>query len=207
MMKITAAVAEVLGLLYGDGCVFRYSDYHQSGITFTGSKSEFWYYRDFVKPTVEEFFWVHGRLTLRNDNTTRFTVYSKRLVDELLEIGIETGKKVDPKIPRIVTKSGLVVPFIRGLYHAEGSIYRRYAKQYRGHAKTYSNLLVIQIRMKLGKLTTQVWQELARLGIQVNRLVVSHSVWTFRITRQSMIRKFIELIQPRYKLLPTSTRL
>jgi intein/homing endonuclease len=197
-------MAEVLGVLLGDGCVFRYESQrnHVFGVSFTAHESEFWYYRDFIKPVLEKTFDVHGRLSLRGDNTTRYNIYSKRLVAVLTGLGIPVGKRRDACIPKVVLDSGQVTSFIRGLYHAEGSIYRRYTKRYRGHAKVYDNLLVIQLRMKLKTLMEQVNFELLRLGIATNRLTEKNGVLTLRITNQSMIRRFIEVINPKYKTSP-----
>jgi len=178
-----------------------------NGITFTAHISEFWYYRDFVKPTIERFFEVHGRLYLQDDNTTRYRAYSKRLVDLLILMGIPCGKRYDADIPEVVRKSGFVVAFIRGIYHAEGSVYRRYSKRYPYHARLYSNLLVVQIRMKLKTLMSQLREELLGLGILVNRLLAKDGVYTLRITRQDMIQKFMDVVRPRYKTSPHPTTL
>jgi len=209
LIVISEDIAETLGVLLGDGCVFQYGPPGDqiSGITFTAHESEFSYYRDFVKPTIEDGFNVHGRLFLGGDHTTRYRIYSKRLVTLLVGLGIPCGKRVDASIPEAVRRSRTVVPFIRGLYHAEGSIYRRYSKLYRGHARVYSNLLVIQIRMKLKTLMTQVGQELRKLGILTNRLTEKEGVYTLRVTSQDMIEKFLEIIQPRFKSTPHPTRL
>ena len=209
MITITDDIAETFGVLLGDGCVFRYGppSSQSNGISFTAHESEFLYYHDFIKPTLERAFKVRGRLFIRDDHTTRYRIYSKRLVDFLVGVGIPYGKRMDACIPVVVKRSGLVVPFIRGLYHAEGSIYRRYSKRYPGHARVYSNLLVIQIRMKLKTLMTQVEHELRNLGIQLNRLTEKDGVYTLRVTRQDMIKKFMEIIQPRFKTSPHPTRL
>jgi hypothetical protein len=106
-----------------------------------------------------------------------------------------------------VLEGGQVIPFIRGIYHAEGSIYRRYSKRYNRHAKVYDNLLTIQIRMKLSTLMHQLREELTKLGISCNRLIDRDGVYTLRITSQLMVRKFLEIIQPRYKTMPHQANL
>ena len=171
-------------------------------VAFTASPKEYWYYDSFVKPTIDSAFSVNGRLYLRSDNTTRLHVSSKRFVDFMEWIGLPVGKKHDASIPEVILKRGLVVPFIRGLYHAEGSIYRRYSKMYNTHRMVYSNLLVIQIRMKLKTLMSQIRDEIVKLGIIPNRLTEKDGVYTLRITRQNEIRHFLDVIQPRYKLSP-----
>jgi intein/homing endonuclease len=202
--EVTPELAEVIGLNLGDGCVHRHvSERHWSyQVAFTASPKEFWYYESFVKPTIDSAFSVNGHLYLRSDNTTRLHVSSKRFVDFMVSLGLPVGKKHDASIPAVILTKGLVVPFIRGLYHAEGSIYRRYSRMYNTHAKVYSNLLVIQIRMKLQTLMRQIREEIIRLGIKPNRLTEKDGVYTLRITSQNEIRSFLKIIQPRYKLIP-----
>lgn len=203
-MFITDELAEVLGVLLGDGCVSRSlvgrNFYYQ--VAFTGNASEFRYYETIVKPTLESNFGVEGRLFMRSDNTTRYHIAGERLARELFNLGIPLGKKHDACIPPAVLKAGLVVPFIRGFYHAEGSIYHRYSKIYNRMKKVYDNLFVIQIRTKLPTLMRQLYVELRKLGIATNKLIAKDGVYTIRITRQSMIQKFFDIIRPRYKLWP-----
>jgi hypothetical protein len=202
-------LAEALGVLLGDGCLGRTTsrgrNYYQ--VAFTAHPSEFHYYETFIKPTIESSFGVRGRLFLRDDNTTRYHLSGTKLADQLIVIGIPVGKKVDASIPRPVRESGQVIPFIRGVYHAEGSIYHRYSKGYNTHVRVYDNLLTIQIRMKLRTLMTQITEELNNCGIVTNRLTEKDGVYTLRITNQSMIREFLDLVRPRYKNSPASNSL
>lgn len=75
---------------------------------------------------------------------------------------------------------------------------------YNRHRKVYSNLLVIQIRMKLRTLMNQIHAEIVKLGILPNKLTEKEGVYTLRITSQDEIKKFLEVIRPKYKLLPHS---
>jgi intein/homing endonuclease len=176
-------------------------------VAFTAHPSEYWYYESFVKPTVESFFSVHCHLYLGEHNTTRLHICSKKMVVFLESLGLPVGKKIDASIPELILRQGLVVPFIRGLYHAEGSIYRRYSKKYNTHVTVYDNLLVIQIRMKLRTLMHQLAVELAKLEIRANRLTEKDGVCTLRVTSQEQIEKFLAIIQPKYKLAPHTIRL
>jgi intein/homing endonuclease len=206
---LTPELAEVIGLNLGDGCVCRYLSRGRPSfqVAFTAGPDEFWYYRDFIQPTIEKTFSVKGSLYLRSDNTTRYHISGDRLALYLIGLGLPVGKKRDAEIPRPIIEQGLIVPFIRGIYHAEGSIYRRYSKMYNRHIRIYSNLLVIQIRMKLKTLMNQIWTELKGLGIVVNRLTEKDGVFTLRITNQHEIEKFLRVVQPKYKLCPAPASL
>ncbi len=208
-LLISPEFAEVIGVLLGDGCICRYLYKRRwnFAVAFTASPSEFPYYQSLVQPTFQKVFQVRGSLYIRKDNTTRYHVTGERVARQLADLGIPIGKKRDAAIPPAVIRSGQVVPFIRGLYHAEGSIYRRYSKQYKRHAKAYTSLLTIQIRMKLRTLMSQVRNELLGLGIQVNRLTEREGVYTLRVTSQEMIKKFLEVIKPRYKTSPRQANL
>ncbi len=203
-MPISEDLAETLGVLLGDGCVCKYASQgrHRYVVAFTASSSEYNYYEQVIQPTFKTEFGVAGRLYLRNDGTTRYHVYGEKTARALAALCIPVGKKRDAAIPPVVIESRLVVAFIRGLYHAEGSVYRRYSKRYNTMKKVYSNLLVVQIRMKLPTLMRQLYEEFRRLGIATNRLCSKDGVYTLRITDQGMIRKFFEIVKPRYKTSP-----
>jgi hypothetical protein len=96
----------------------------------------------------------------------------------------------------------LIVAFIRGFYHAEGSIYFRYSRRYPYHAKHYSNLLVIQFRCKLKTLMSQLHEAVVSLGLKPTRLGTRDGVYTFRLTDQVQIRGFLQIVRPKYKTSP-----
>jgi intein/homing endonuclease len=201
---ISQELAEVIGLLLGDGCIGRYYSNHRvnSQIVFTGNQSEYWYYKRFVRPVFTSIFGLEGHLYLRKDKTTRYHVYSKDLLSYFESLGIPVGKKNDASIPRAILEQGCIVAFLRGLYHAEGSIYRRYSKKYNRQIRVYNNLLVVQIRMKLKTLMSQIREELVSLGIKCNRLTQKDGAYTLRITDQAQVAKFLEVIRPRLKVRP-----
>ncbi len=196
--------AEVLGLLLGDGCISKFVSNKRTlfEVAFTGNASELQYYRGFVKCVIEDHFPIKGRLLSRNDNTVRLHFRSKRLAMYLSSIGLPIGKKTDAAIPAIVRSNRQLVPFVRGFYHAEGSVYRRYSKQYRGHARMYNHLLVVQFRAKLKTLMSELHQVLTKLEIRPTKISESEGVYTFRLTDQSQIAKFFDLVRLKYKTCP-----
>jgi len=202
--RVDADIAEFLGVLLGDGCISRfvYRGKEIFEVAFTGNLAEVGYYRDFLKPVVEGRFPVKGRLWVRDDNMVRLHFRSKRLSAHLLSLGLPLGKKKDASIPPSVIGNRLIIPFIRGFYHAEGSIYYRYSKRYSHHAKHYNNLLVIQFRCKLKTLMLQLHHAVERLGFGPTRVGEADGVYTFRLANQQQIRRFIQVVRPRYKAAP-----
>ena len=125
-MFISSELAETLGVLLGDGCICKYKQEGRDTyvVAFTGSSSEHWYYERITQPTCRTEFGVMGSLYLRKDGTTRYHIGGRKVATALLSLGIPLGKKHDACIPPAVIGSGKVDEFIRGLYHAEGSIYK-----------------------------------------------------------------------------------
>jgi hypothetical protein len=197
-------LAEFLGVLLGDGCISRFVSEGKVKfeVAFTGNPSEFHYYRDFLKPLIEGLFPLKGQLRIRDDNTVRLHFRSKRLAIYFLSLGLPLGRKKDASIPSCIRGRELTVAFIRGFYHAEGSIYFRYSKQYAYHARRYDYLKVVQFRCKLKTLMRQLYAAIKGLNIIPTRLSAKDGVYTFRITDQVQIRTFLQLVAPRYKKRP-----
>ena len=200
--SVDPQLAEALGMLLGDGCISRYVSMGRTRyeVAFTGNPSEMMYYRRFLKPALERRFSVHGRLWLRDDGTVRLHFKSVRMASYLLSLNVPLGKRSDAALPLGISgNNNLLISFIRGLYHAEGSYYHRYSKKYGGHKRVYHQEMVIQVRMKLRTLMKQVHDALKSLGLFPTRLTAKAGVFTFRITDQHEIEKFFRLIRPRLK--------
>jgi intein/homing endonuclease len=202
--SIDSKMAEFLGVLIGDGCISRFVSRGKVifEVAFTGNPSEFDYYKGFSKQLVETLFPIKGRLRIRDDNTVRLHFRSKRLALYFLSMGLPLGKKRDASMPLCVRRGHLVASFIGGFYHAEGSIYFRYSKRYPYHARKYGNLLIIQFRCKLRTLMSQLHRGVIELGITPTRIGERDGVYTFRITKQDQISKFLKVVRPRYKTKP-----
>lgn len=80
-MELNPEVAEFVGALIGDGCLSKYwssSEGHwRFEVAFTGSNSDFGYYKNFIQPYVVRNFALHGRLFSRKDNSTRYHIRSR----------------------------------------------------------------------------------------------------------------------------------
>jgi len=177
-------------------------------VAFTGNSGEWSYYRNFIRPVIIKRLRARGYLGLTRDGTVRLHFTGKELRVFLDAHRIPVGKRRDAEIPPpIRRKPALLRAFIRGFYHAEGLIYRRYSKAYKGHARLHNRLLVIQFRTKLRTLTMQVRQAIMGFGVATTKLSEANGVFTFRITNQREIKKFLRIITPRFKLVPRTVYL
>lgn len=157
--KITEELAYLVGVLAGDGniCVRDYKkDYR---IKCVGDpKKEVEFYNQVLKPIFKKIFNICIDVREQDSGTTYgFYVYSKSLVDYFTKIfELPISKKYDAlKIPTIIQKNGLVIPFIRGLADTDFCV--TYKKK---------NRCCIVGASKSKKFMKEIADELKKMGIK-----------------------------------------
>ena len=130
-MEITKEFAELIGIMYGDGCLSSYKKKYI--IYICGHKQDD---RDYHEKTTKRLFLhIFGkevRIQERKKENALFIRFSdKKIFSILNSIGIPIGKKYDYlKVPNcIVNNSNFAVCFVRGLADTDGSII--FSKQHR----------------------------------------------------------------------------
>ncbi len=210
-MKINKEIAEITGLLIGDGCLSKYRSYNANRleIAFTGHLKEYRYYKEFVKPIFIKYFNVKGTLRIRNEDTsTRYHIKSIKAFNYFKNIGVQIGEKEIVELPPIIKQKPYIwIAFIRGLFDAEGSIYRRYSKKYKNHTRIYDNLLVAQIKFNCSKEFIKFIEHvLITNKIKTNRITKIGKSYIIRITKQESIEKFLDIFKPKIKNAPFDKR-
>ncbi|MBI4210402.1 MAG: hypothetical protein HY544_02760 [Candidatus Diapherotrites archaeon] len=200
-MELTSELAELTGVVIGDGCLSKYfANYDKRWryeIAFTGNNDEYAYYRDFVQPIFKSYFGVKGRLFIHKDNSTRFHVLSRKVFDFFANLGIPVGEKSHSVfIPRkIMADSELRVPCLRGVWDTDGSIYQRYSRQYKNHPKHYSNLKSMLLKMSSKAIIEDVKEGLTELSIRSSNITQdSEGAFRLYISDQAEIAKFLEKV-------------
>ena len=61
--------------------------------------------------------------------------------------------------------------------------------------------------MKLSTLMHQLYDEINKFGVITNKLAEKAGVYTLRITKQEMAKKFLDIVNPRYKTAPRQANL
>jgi intein/homing endonuclease len=199
-------LAEVIGIIIGDGCISEYKPKAQSKtrlvLLITGSwEMDINYYEKFIQPVINKAFGIPGRIYHRkDDNTVRYWITKRSIIEWFIRQGLSKGPKINRvEIPdKIIQNVIFAMACIRGIFNTDGCIYRRYSKQYKSHSKYYANYAVAEIRIKSEKLMNQISDILKAIGIKptaVTKTKLGLSV--LRITSQPDLKKFIELIKPR----------
>ncbi len=200
--KINEGLAEVYGALIGDGCLSKYySNYKKKEIfclLLTGHYHDEPYYRNTIRPVFYKEFGLNGCIRFRKDSkVVRFETTSKIIFDFFKELEFPVGVKHENlKIPEFILKENkLAVACVRGIFDTDGSIYRRYSKQYAHHKRQY-NYLVIQFKLKNHKTIQNIKEILEKNQIKTTRITKDGSCFVLRLTAQDSVHKFMELIKP-----------
>jgi len=192
-MKIDSDLAEIIGLFIGDGCLSKWDG--SSVVSFTGhGDHDYDYYDKRVRLILKNRFNIDKKIIRRNDcNAIELKYYNQEIVLFFISLGFKFGKKIDVVIPdRILDNKELISACIRGLFYADGSIYRRYTKKYNNHYRIYNRLATLEIKNQSKFLLEQIKYYLESIGIIVNKLSPYLSYWRLRITNQKSIDKFFK---------------
>lgn len=199
-MKLNKDLAEFVGAFVGDGCLSKSKRTDRKNgfskeVVFTGSwEHDNQYYKEIIQPTLIRNFNIKGSLFHRkDDNSLRFRIFNQTLIPSfLINLGFNFGpKSKNVEIPKVILNNyKLHKAFLRGLFNTDGSIYKRYSKQYSGHSRFYSNYKVIQFVSVSKKLMEQTHQILLNLNFNPNKVINTHNAWVCRITSQKEVNRF-----------------
>ncbi len=204
-MDLTPELAEVYGALLGDGGLSKYfANYDKRfryELAFTGANDEYEYYSSFLQPVFHKYFGTKRKPFIRKDNSARYHIKNKRIFEYFFNLGFPVGEKQNNVfIPKIISKDKeLLRSCLRGVWDTDGSIYLRYSKRYSGHARHYSNLLVLQMKLFSLNLIQDIKEGLTRFSISSNNITKAENQYVFRITSQNEILKFLNEIGFRTK--------
>jgi intein/homing endonuclease len=181
---LTEEESELLGVLFGDGCLSRRERSVQ--IVITGNKEDD---REYLLGNVRTlFFRVFGlELTSRyrkGENTMDLYRYSKRIAYILHSWGMPFGLK---KLADLRPKQELNPrAFIRGVFDTDGSVYRKYGPYAQIQFKAVSESLMKFMR-----------NHLLMLGFHPTRIRPDETKYRFSLCRQDEIDDFFTAVSPR----------
>jgi len=121
-------VSEFLGWYAGDGCLSVNSRYSEFALT-GDIDEEYIFYENIICPTVNGLFGKYLKKPIRlkryiSSRVCGFYTFDKNFINFLKKnYGLKAGKKIDIKIPASVRTKEEKIPFIRGLFDTDGSIF------------------------------------------------------------------------------------
>ena len=194
-------IAEFVGAMIGDGCLSLVTSRSEKRIRKTALltghlKHDHAYYERVIRPIIQQEFQTKGYIGKRLKRNCVYLVMGNNVFDFLKSLGFPIGRKLELQIPIVIMQNPeLAKACVRGIFDTDGSIYRRYSKQYKSHTRLY-DYLVIQFKMDSEKTIMQIKEILTACGIETNKIIPERESYVLRITKQDHVKKFMEIIRP-----------
>ena len=127
--KFTPELAEILGIILGDGHLDYNKKYKTTTmycISISGSSSEdTMFYTDKINPLFYELFNKKFNISIQRNDELIVRLHSKAIATFIKNLGVMPGRKVDNNvIPNLIFSSNhqIKAGFIRGVFDTEGSV-------------------------------------------------------------------------------------
>lgn len=164
-MHFASKKAELIGIMLGDGNIYVDPATGQYQVRITGHENEADYLKEHVAVLLSECFRVKSR-TYHHSTRKGITlyVYSKRLVSDLLKLGLKAGnKKINRvSIPNWIWKdNACMIACIRGLIDTDGCVYKKYSNP---------KILQIEYYSAIPSLLNDLRKALKKLGFKVSKI-------------------------------------
>jgi intein/homing endonuclease len=121
--KLTTEFAELVGIMFGDGCLSRSGNKYT--IYISGHKiNDLGYHSKITKKLFKIIFDKDVNIKFRNEENTLFIRFrDKEIFNRFKSFGVPIGKKYDQlKIPALVKKEIFFKAFLRGIFDTDGCI-------------------------------------------------------------------------------------
>ena len=187
-------LAELIGILFGDGCVNFYPNRNDYFIGISGhSVTDFQYHSEFIKKLFQVLFNIEPHMYVhKNQSCVISRLHSKEIFMYLTKKGVCAGKKLNLAVPEWITHNDLYfISFIRGLFDTDGSVIIRSRGQHS-----------ISLALKQENIILAVKEFLERKGYfvayymnEIYDIRGFHSIThCIRINQKKLIRKYAEEI-------------
>lgn len=191
-VKHTAELAEIMGIILGDGGLYAiHRNKFSMIVVFSKLERQ---YLTYVKSLCEKHFYPYKFYTFEADHSLMLQNQSVYIGKYILRAGMILGDKIRSgvSIPEWVFKEKLLKYFIRGMFDTDGCIYRKYDDYAQIEIKLGSYPLILSLRKALIELNfnpTKIQEHFhTKGGAGIN--------WKIYLSRQSEVKRFFEEIQP-----------
>ncbi len=192
-MEFNENLAEIVGIMLGDGCLYKEKRSNKYQVAVCLDKKEQDYLHYVKKLFEEEFSYKFCITNLGNANLLRNG--SVKIGEILVELGLKPGNKVanEVEIPLwIFLKERYVIKAIRGLFDTDGCVYRKYDRYAQIHFKFGSIGLISSLHdalEKLGFSPTKIER-----GVNKDKNTM---YWKFYLCRQKEVDAFFRRVNPK----------
>lgn len=187
-------LAEILGIMLGDGCLYKDSrNKYQTIVTLHLQEEQ---YAHYVKTIFKKFFEGYSFTIFKKKDHLRIVNTSVHVGSELIKAGFLSGDKISNNltVPSwVFSNKQFQMSLLRGLFDTDGCIYRKYAHYLQIQFKFANKYLITDSRrilINLGFHPTKIQKEVCRGKL----------AWKFYLSRQNEILLFFE------KVLPANTK-
>ena len=190
-MKNKETLAEIIGIMLGDGCLYKGHGSYQTIIT-SGKNEREWIM--YVKNLFENYFEKTFKI-VEIKYGIQAKCHSKEILEKFLEVGLCHGNKVHNKVtipPWLFLKRKYLIKTVQGLFDTDGCVYNKYGKY-------------AQIEFKFGceETTISVCNAVSNLGFNTSKVQKQYNNatgkyrWRFYLCRQKEIDLFFDIIKPK----------
>jgi len=184
-------LAELIGIILGDGNVFSYKKGKKIGVyslRIAGDlKKDKNYHTNYIIPLCQNLFDISVKTQEFKNNNERFvSLYSRELVNYLNMIGLKSGNKIKNSLtmPKwIFENKDYMKACIRGLIDTDGSVFRM--------SKKDPNLIRINFKNLNKRLLVDTRKIFIKLGYHPSKIIRND---VFYISRKADITKYIKEI-------------
>lgn len=124
MTKVNETLAEIIGIILGDGYFYVKRKKNGSGIVIAQNSVEDLYYIEYLINLFNRFGIKPKVYGQKNKNVTYILLKSNSFIEKLILAGLKPGRKINPRIPNLIKKGTRKVKraFLRGLSDTDFSI-------------------------------------------------------------------------------------
>jgi len=143
--QITPEIAELIGIIIGDGHIGFYPSYKHFRLTISlNSETDLFYLKKRVLLLIRKVFKANPEIYFQpGEKNVKCRFYSKEVILWLISLGLpfkNKAKKVG--IPDTIKRSKkLIIPCIRGIFDTDGSLFKKYGKYAQVEFRSYSRKL------------------------------------------------------------------
>ena len=192
-MKLNNNIAELIGVIIGDGCIRYKPHLSQYYIEIVGDKNNEKEYFEYIKKMFIEELNLNAFIKVR-EGGLRLKVYSKTFIEFLvykLKLPNNKDKCQNIFIPDVIfNNKNLLISCLRGIMDTDGSLFLTN----KGHRKNYPTIEISTTSQKLARQLKNALKVRFRIGFRSYKPGRFHRIYRISLNGDKMIEKWYQEI-------------